>query len=171
MSELYYIGMDLCSDFTQLSYYNDIKREPESVSQLNNKDTYLMPNILFYSTESERWYVGGEASEARFSEEGVVVDSIFEVNPRLVGMRINGIKVRDYGDLEKYLEENTVDIGIICTTKNSAQEVADKLCAGGVRGIWNFTALDVVVPDDVALENVHLSDNLHSLSYYMENGK
>ena len=78
MSELYYIGMDLCSDFTQLSYYNDIKREPESVSQLNNKETYLMPNILFYSTESERWYVGGEASEARFSEEGVVVDSIFE---------------------------------------------------------------------------------------------
>ena len=67
MSELYYIGMDLCSDFTQLSYYNDIKREPESVSQLNNKDTYLMPNILFYSTESEHWYVGGEASEARFS--------------------------------------------------------------------------------------------------------
>ena len=70
--------MDLCSDFTQLSYYNDIKREPESVSQLNNKETYLMPNILFYSIESERWYVGGEALEARFSEEGAVVDSIFE---------------------------------------------------------------------------------------------
>lgn len=78
MAELYYIGMDLCSDFTQLSYYNDIKREPESVSQLNNKDTYLMPNILFYSTESQRWYVGGEASEARFSEEGIMVDNIFE---------------------------------------------------------------------------------------------
>ena len=78
MSEQYYIGMDLCSDFTQLSYYNDIKREPESVSQLNNKETYLMPNILFYSSETEHWYVGGEASEARFSEEGIVVDGIFE---------------------------------------------------------------------------------------------
>ena len=78
MADIFYIGMDLCSDFTQLSYYNDIKREPESVSQLNNKETYLMPNILFYSTDTEHWYVGGEASEARFSENGTVVDGIFE---------------------------------------------------------------------------------------------
>ena len=78
MADVFYIGMDLCSDFTQLSYYNDIKREPESVSQLNNKETYLMPNILFYSTDTEHWYVGGEASEARFNENGTVVDGIFE---------------------------------------------------------------------------------------------
>ena len=78
MADVFYIGMDLCSDFTQLSYYNDINREPESISQLNNKDTYLMPNILFYSTDTEHWYVGGEASEARFSENGTVVDGIFE---------------------------------------------------------------------------------------------
>ena len=39
MADAFYIGMDLCSDFTQLSYYNDITREPESVSQLNNKET------------------------------------------------------------------------------------------------------------------------------------
>ena len=78
MADIFYIGMDLCSDFTQLSYYNDIKREPESVSQLNNKETYLMPNILFYSTDTEHWYVGGEASEARFNENGTVVDGIFE---------------------------------------------------------------------------------------------
>lgn len=78
MADNFYIGMDLCSDFTQLSYYNDIKREPESVSQLNNKDTYLMPNILFYSTDTEHWYVGGEASEARFNEDGIVIDGIFE---------------------------------------------------------------------------------------------
>ena len=47
MSEAYYIGMDLCSDSTQISFYNDISREPETVNQLNNKETYMMPNILF----------------------------------------------------------------------------------------------------------------------------
>ena len=78
MADAFYIGMDLCSDFTQLSYYNDITREPESVSQLNNKETYLMPNILFRSTETGHWYVGGEASEARFNEDGVIIDGIFE---------------------------------------------------------------------------------------------
>ena len=78
MAEAFYIGMDLCTDFTQMSYYNDIKREPESISQLNNKETYMMPNILFYSRDTEHWYVGGEASEARFSEDGIIVDGLFE---------------------------------------------------------------------------------------------
>lgn len=90
MAEVFYIGMDLCSDFTQLSYYNDIKREPESVSQLNNKETYLMPNILFYSTDTEHWYVGGEASEARFNENGTVVDGIFENLENETSVVVNG---------------------------------------------------------------------------------
>ncbi len=86
MAEIFYIGMDLCSDFTQLSYYNDIKREPESISQLNNKETYMMPNILFYSTKTEHWYVGGEASEARFNEDGIIIDGLFQnlKNPETV---------------------------------------------------------------------------------------
>lgn len=78
MAEAFYIGMDLCSDFTQLSYYNDITREPESISQLNNKETYMMPNILFYSRETGYWYVGGEASEARFKEDGIILDELYK---------------------------------------------------------------------------------------------
>ena len=48
-----------------------------------------------------------------------------------------------------------------------AQEVADRLCFAGVRGIWNFAPVDIEVPDYVALENVHISDSLHSLAYHM----
>lgn len=54
MSEAYYIGMDLCSDSTQISFYNDISREPETVNQLNNKETYMMPNILFLRLRDRR---------------------------------------------------------------------------------------------------------------------
>ena len=69
--------------------------------------------------------------------------------------------------LIKVLEENNIDIGIICTTKDNAQEVADKMCFAGVKGIWNFAPIDLEVPDHVAVENVHLSDSLHSLAYHM----
>ena len=142
----------------------------------NVKDLYEEINtILGLDKEYKMVLIGGGnlgqalANYTHYSNMGFIVESIFEVNPRLIGMRINGIKVRDYAELSDFLEENDIDIGIICTTKNSGQEVADKLCEGGVRGIWNFTALDVIVPDGVALENVHLSDSLHSLAYYMEN--
>lgn len=78
MAESYYIGMDLCSDSTQISFYNDIKREPETVNQLNNKETYMMPNILFFSRTTGDWYVGSEASEARFKEEGIILDELYK---------------------------------------------------------------------------------------------
>ncbi len=142
----------------------------------NVKDLYdEISIILGLDREYRMVLVGGGnlgqalANYTHYSNMGFIVECIFEVNPRLIGMRINGIKVKDYADLPEFLAENSIDIGIICTTKNSGQEVADKLCAGGVRGIWNFTALDVNVPEGVALENVHLSDSLHSLAYYMEN--
>lgn len=77
MADAYYIGMDLCSDSTQISFYNDISREPETVNQLNNKETYMMPNILFFSRETGDWYVGSEASEARFKEDGVILDELY----------------------------------------------------------------------------------------------
>ena len=78
MAESFYIGMDLCPESTQISFYNDIKREPETVNQLNNKETYMMPNILFFSKATGDWFVGSEASEARFKEDGVILDSIYD---------------------------------------------------------------------------------------------
>ena len=35
----------------------------------------------------------------------------------------------------------------------------------GIKAIWNFAHTDLVVPDDVVVENVHLSESLMRLSY------
>lgn len=98
---------------------------------------------------------------------GFVVKALFEINPRLIGLKINDINVLDYENLVEYVEENKIDIGIICTTRDSAQEVADKLCFAGIRGIWNFASVDIEVPNHVALQNVHLTDSLYTLAYNM----
>lgn len=92
MAEAYYIGMDLCSDSTQISFYNDIKREPETVNQLNNKETYMMPNILFFSKTTGDWYVGSEASEARFKEDGVILDELYKNAGSEETVDVDGVK-------------------------------------------------------------------------------
>lgn len=111
------------------------------------------------------------ANYTHYYKSGFKVTAMFDVNPRLIGLRINDIEVLDSDHLETYLKENTADIGIVCTNKDSAQEVVDKLCAGGVKGIWNFAPTDLNLPESVALENVHLSDSLHSLVYYINRNK
>lgn len=107
------------------------------------------------------------ANYTYYFKAGFVVCGIFEVNPRLIGLKINDIEVLDYEKLVEYVEENNIDLGIICTSKDSAQAVADKLSFAGVKGIWNFAPIDLEVPERVALENVHLSDSLHSLAYHI----
>lgn len=78
MADSFCIGLDLCADSAVISYFNDINREPETIGQLNNKDSQMMPNILFYSKDAEDWYVGSEASEARFKEQGIIIDNLYE---------------------------------------------------------------------------------------------
>lgn len=107
------------------------------------------------------------ANYTHYYKSGFIVAAMFEVNPKLIGVRINDIEVLDYERLDEYLKKNQIDIGIVCTNKSSAQEVVDKLSAGGIKGIWNFAPTDLVVDESIAVENVHLSDSLHSLAYYI----
>ncbi len=92
----------------------------------------------------------------------------FDIKPTLIGSSIDGIEIRDFADILDYVQNENIDIGIITVHQNSAQEVADKLCQAGVKGIWNFALTDIEVPDRVALEVVHLSDSLHALAYHMK---
>jgi len=43
--------------------------------------------------------------------------------------------------------------------------VADKVARLGVKGLWNFSPMDLKLPYDVIIENVHLSDSLMVLGY------
>ena len=74
----FYLGMDVCAEYTQLSFFNQQTKEPESICQLNTVDTYLLPNVAFFGEETNRWYVGSEAQEHRFQQKGVMLDQVVE---------------------------------------------------------------------------------------------
>ena len=99
---------------------------------------------------------------------GFNIVGLFDVNPDKIGQHVNDVEVKDFSELEKYVRDEDIDIGIICVNRESAQIVADKLVAGGVSGIWNFAPIDLDVPKEVALESVHLSDSLHALSFMIK---
>ena len=102
-----------------------------------------------------------------YYKSGFVVKGIFEIDRDIIGKSINGVEVMDYDNIVEYVESEKIDIGVICTTRDAAQEVADKLSFAGVRGLWNFAPVDIETPAHVAVENVHISESLHSLVYHM----
>ena len=99
---------------------------------------------------------------------GFNIIGLFDANPKIVGNVINDVEVMDSADLEDYVKREKIDIGIICVNRENAQKVADALVLGGVKGIWNFAPIDLNIPENVALESVHLSDSLHALSFMIK---
>ena len=107
------------------------------------------------------------ANYSRFTDIGLGITAIFDANPKLVGMRIRDVEIKDIDELKEYLEENNIDMGILCVPRINAQKVCDVLVNGGVKGIWNFAPIDLHVPGTVKVENVHLSESLLTLVYQM----
>lgn len=107
------------------------------------------------------------ANYSRFTDIGLGITAIFDANPKLVGMRIRDVEIKDIDELKEYLEENNIDMGILCVPRINAQKVCDVLVNGGIKGIWNFAPIDLHVPETVKVENVHLSESLLTLVYQM----
>jgi redox-sensing transcriptional repressor len=67
-----------------------------------------------------------------------------------------------------YIDNNTVDLAVLSVPKEKAVEVAKELIENGVNAIWNFTNVELTEPNSpVLVENIHFSDSLLSLSYFI----
>ena len=105
------------------------------------------------------------ANYAAFENRGFILKGIFDVNPRLQGVSIRGVPIRMMDDLKAFVQNNEIDIAVLTIPKEKAIEVANMLVENGVRAIWNFAHTDLNLPDNVVVENVHLSESLMQLSY------
>ena len=94
----------------------------------------------------------------------------FEIRKDLVGSTVGGYPVMDAEEQDAYIRENDVDIAILSVPQPRAQAVTDKLIASGIKAIWNFTDIEVDAGrSGVLVENIHFSDSLLALSYYLAN--
>ena len=105
------------------------------------------------------------ANHAGFEKRGFVLKGIFDVNPTLKGMTIRGVPIYMMDELEDFMKNSDIEIGILTIPKAKAIEVANQLVDYGIKAIWNFAHTDLNLPDNVIVENVHLSESLMRLSY------
>lgn len=102
------------------------------------------------------------------NENNFHICGIFDVKQIIQDVEFKDAQIMTCGSLADFIEKEDVDIAVITVPAEKAQIVADTVTGAGIKGIWNFTAVDLDLPDDVAVENVHVSDSLHALAYYMQ---
>lgn len=103
-----------------------------------------------------------------FSSWGFNLMCAFDINPELAGHVFNGVPIRHMNELTDFLQDNKVDVAVLTVPQEAAKPVTEIITSNGIDAIWNFTNVDITAPgSDTIVENVHFSDSLLSLSYYI----
>ena len=101
----------------------------------------------------------------KFKQSGFNFICAFDINPQLYDQTIGGIPIRPIQELQTYVDKNNVDIVVLTIPKSEAKEVAQSLSKTNIKAIWNFAHVDLELPSQIQVENVHLQDSLMKLSY------
>ena len=105
------------------------------------------------------------ANYMNFERRGFFTKGLFDKDESIEGQEVRGLKIYSMDKLEEFIKENDIDIAVLTLPKQGALEVSKTLTACGIKAIWNFAHVDLELPKDVVVENVHLSDSLMKLSY------
>lgn len=111
------------------------------------------------------------ANYGDFSKRGFLVLSLFDSDEKLKGECVNGIEIRMMSELSEFIRENNIEIVALTIPKAVAKEVGRVVADAGIKAIWNFAHTDLNLPEDVIVENVHLSESLMRLSYTIANSE
>ena len=112
-------------------------------------------------------WVETSTMKCALEKQGFKIVGIFDVNPVMQGVSVRGIEIRMIDELPEFVKDNHVEIATLTLPKAKALDMAKLLVDVGVKAIWNFahTDLNLFMPEDVIVENVHLSESLMRLSY------
>ena len=105
-----------------------------------------------------------------FEKRGFLIKGVFDNNPDLKGKEIRGIPIRMMEDVTAFIRQNEIEIAALTIPKKAAREVGRMVAEAGVKAIWNFAHTDLNLPENVIVENVHLSESLMRLSYTIASG-
>ena len=107
-----------------------------------------------------------------FSDWGFHLAAAFDIKPELIGTSFQGVPILSMEELGSYIRSNPVDVAVLAVPKEAAIPVTELLTASGIEAIWNFTNVELTEPNSSTVaENIHFSDSLLSLSYYVAERK
>jgi len=107
------------------------------------------------------------ANYSNFEKRGFKLTGIFDINPKLTGKKMKNIEIMHFDTLVEFVKNNRVDIAMLTVPYEQTPETAEKIARLGIKGLWNFSPMDLKLPYDIVIENVHLSDSLMVLGYRM----
>ena len=99
-----------------------------------------------------------------FKSNGLNIVAAFDISEKLIGTRVLDKEILPISELERFVKEHNIRIGIITVPKVAAQEVLNKMVEVGIRAVWNFAPAPLRVPKDIVLKTEDLAASLAMLA-------
>ena len=102
---------------------------------------------------------------AGFGRYGLHVVAAFDSDGHTVGTEVVGYTAKSVRTVQQFVRRHAIELAIVTTSIEGAQQVADRLVAAGVRAIWNFVPTMLSVPAGVVVRDEHLSLGLVEITH------
>ena len=100
------------------------------------------------------------------NEPNYKITALCDIRPELQGREIAGVKIDAVEDFNKKLIGGGIDIVILTIPADQVEAVRDLIEKSDVKGVWNFSMTEMVIKGKKVM-NMHLSDSLQALTYYI----
>lgn len=102
------------------------------------------------------------------SQFNLKIACAFDIDNSKAGKDFYGVKIHSIKNLSEVIKTNNIEIAIIATPPDVAQDVADKLMNAGIKGFLNFAPVALRTKDDVFTSNVDMACELESLIFFVD---
>jgi redox-sensing transcriptional repressor len=100
-------------------------------------------------------------------QQGFKITQLFDNDPEKVGKSCMGLAINNVETLCRELQANPVKMAIVAVPAKATQGVLNMLVESGVRAILNFAPTRAVVPPEVKVLNIDVTNELARLSYFL----
>jgi len=102
-----------------------------------------------------------------FSRYGLEIVAAFDADRKLIGRTVGGCVIKPMQALRSFVEKHEILLAILTTPVVASQKIADRLVESGVKAIWNFSPIRLMVPPTVMVRDEHISLGFAEIAHYL----
>lgn len=92
----------------------------------------------------------------------------FDIDPKKIGSGSSVVDCFSVERLREIIASRDITLALLTVPADAAQQMAKALVASGIKGILNFTTVNLSVPGDIYLEEYDMVTSVEKVAYFVK---
>lgn len=94
--------------------------------------------------------------------------AVFDIDPKKIGATASVVDCFSVDRLREIISSRNINLALLTVPADAAQQMAKALVSSGIKGILNFTTVNLSVPDEIYLEEYDMITSLEKVAYFVK---